>query len=98
MQRCVASLVSIALQISRAWWVLALIFLAMLVGAGSLPAHAQDDPGPRSIFSEVRLGLFGHHVEPAGLAADELREGELLAFDEAYPVCVAIRAVKGGAG
>ena len=33
-----------------------------------------------------------------GLAAHELREDELLTFDEAYPVCVAIRAVKGGAG
>ena len=66
MQQCVASLVSIALQISRARWVLALLFLATLVVAGSLSAQAQDDPGPRSIFSEVRLGLFGHHVEPAG--------------------------------
>ena len=45
---------------------LALLFLATLVVAGSLPAQAQDNPGPRSIFSEVRLGLFGHHVEPAG--------------------------------
>jgi len=65
-QQCVASLVSIALQISRARWVLALLFLATLVVAGSLPAQAQGDLGPRSIFSEVRLGLFGHHVEPAG--------------------------------
>ena len=30
-----------------------------------------------------------------GLASHELREDELLAYDDAYPVFVAIRAVKG---
>ena len=56
----------------------------------------------RFAAADVRVEASGNVLAAVafleGLAAHELREDELLAFDEAYPVCVAIRAVKGGAG
>ena len=56
----------------------------------------------RFAAADVRVEASGNVLTAVafleGLAAHELREDELLAVDEAYPVCVAIRAVKGGAG
>jgi lipid A 3-O-deacylase len=46
--------------------VLGLLLLAALTVACGAPAQAQDEPRPRSFISELRLGLLGHHVEPAG--------------------------------
>ena len=64
-------------------------------------------PAARRRFEEqfatkdVQVGAMGNVLAAVafleGLADHELREDELLAFDEAYPVCVAIRAVKGTA-
>jgi SAM-dependent methyltransferase len=49
--------------------------------------------------ADVRVEASGNALAAVafleGLASHELREDELLVFDEAYPVCVAIRAVKG---
>jgi SAM-dependent methyltransferase len=48
--------------------------------------------------SAVEVTAYGNALSAVafleGLAADELREEELLRYDEAYPVTVAIRAVK----
>jgi lipid A 3-O-deacylase len=43
--------------------VLAAIFLATLLVAAGAPAEAQDE---YSLINEFRIGLFAHHVEPAG--------------------------------
>jgi SAM-dependent methyltransferase len=62
-------------------------------------------PSMTRLFAE-RFGLDNIDVSASGnvlsavaflegLAADELREDELLPYDEAYPVTVAVRAVKG---
>jgi hypothetical protein len=62
----VAYRVSIESRVWRVRRALGLFFLAALIVAGGAPAQAQDESRPRSFISEVRLGLLGHHVEPAG--------------------------------
>ena len=51
---------------------------------------------PTDVWVEASGNALAAVAFLEGLAAHELREDELLAFDEAYPVLVAIRAVKGG--
>jgi lipid A 3-O-deacylase len=46
--------------------VLGLLLLAALTVVAGAPAQAQDESRPRSFISELRLGLLGHHIEPAG--------------------------------
>ncbi len=65
-QQCVAYLVSVASRVWRLRRVLGLLLLAALMVACGAPAQAQDESRPRSFISELRLGLLGHHVEPAG--------------------------------
>ncbi len=65
-QQGVAYLVSIVSRVWRARRALGLSFLAALIVAGGAPAQAQDESRPRSFISELRLGVLGHHVEPAG--------------------------------
>jgi len=55
-----------AYQVRRARRVPALAFLATLMAAGCASAQSPDDSQPRGIFDEVRIGVLGHHIEPAG--------------------------------
>jgi lipid A 3-O-deacylase len=61
-----AYLVSVAFQLRRARCVLGLAFLATLMTAGGASAQSPDESQPRGIFDEVRFGVLGHHIEPAG--------------------------------
>jgi hypothetical protein len=58
--------VSIAFQVQRARRGLAVAFLATLIAAGGASAQSPDEPRQRGLFDEVRIGVLGHHVEPAG--------------------------------
>lgn len=40
--------------------------LLLVLAAGSVVAQPADDWRSRSILYEVRLGAFGHHIEPSG--------------------------------
>ncbi len=46
--------------------VLLVALLLALAGPGSALAQSPDGWRSRSIVDEIRLGLFGHHIEPAG--------------------------------
>jgi hypothetical protein len=58
--------VSIAFRVRRAPCALVLASLAALLAGGGASAQSRDESQPRGIFSEIRLGAFAHHVEPAG--------------------------------
>jgi hypothetical protein len=58
--------VSIAFQVRRALRALGLVFLATLIAASGASAQPRDEPQPRGIFDEIRIGVLGHHVEPGG--------------------------------
>ena len=45
---------------------LGLAFLATLIAAGGASAQLRGQSQPRGIIDEVRIGILGHHVEPAG--------------------------------
>jgi lipid A 3-O-deacylase len=55
-----------AFQVWRARRAFFLVLAALLVAAGDASAQSRDDSLTRSLIDEVRLGLFVHHIEPAG--------------------------------
>jgi hypothetical protein len=61
-----AYLVGSVSQVLRVRCVLLAALASMLAAMGSASAQPADDWRSRSIIHEIRLGLFGHHIEPSG--------------------------------
>ena len=60
-----ANLVGILSRVLRTCWGLLVALLLMAATDGAF-AQSPDDWRSRSIVDEIRLGLFGHNIEPSG--------------------------------
>jgi lipid A 3-O-deacylase len=60
-----AYLVGIVARVSRTCWGVLVALLAMAATDGAF-AQSHDGWRSRSIVDEIRLGVYGHHIEPSG--------------------------------
>ena len=69
--------------------------LVLVVHGARRATRFEERFAPTEVQVEANGNALAAVAFLEGLASHELRPDELLAYDEAYPVLVAIRAVKG---